>query len=206
VNRKNYWIPKILRTVRRDFRNTAELIESGWQVLRLWESSVLHNLEKCVNVIESAVQSNVGTEGHVAFSELSRLSVAEFFAGIGLVRLALERHDWKVKFANDIDDDKYKMYGDNFDVSHFRKDDIHMLSPTDIPSCALYTASFPCNDLSLAGARSGLNGKQSGAFWGLIRLLKGAQQKPPIVLLENVPGFLTSGGGADFENAQCPPC
>jgi DNA (cytosine-5)-methyltransferase 1 len=201
VNRKNYWIPKILRNVRRDFRNTAELVESGWRVVRFWESDVLHNLERCVRVIDTAIQSKAGTEDPIAFSELARLSVAEFFAGIGLVRLALEQHNWRVQFANDIDKEKYKMYGDNFDVGHFRLEDIHKLSPAEIPPCALYTASFPCNDLSLAGARSGLNGKQSGAFWGLIRLLKGARRRPPLVLLENVPGFLTSGGGTDFENA-----
>jgi len=201
VNHKNYWIPKILRTVRRDFRTTAQLIDSGWQVLRFWESDVLRDLAWCVKVIDTAVQSKTGAEDQVAFSELARLSVAEFFAGIGLVRFALERHNWQVLFANDIDKEKFKMYGDNFDGAHFRLEDIHKLSPAEIPPCALYTASFPCNDLSLAGARGGLNGKQSGAFWGLIRLLRGARAKPPLILLENVPGFLTSGGGVDFESA-----
>ncbi len=201
VNHKKYWIPKILGNVTRDFRHTAQLIESGWQVLRFWESDILRDLEGCVKMIDTAVQSRSGTEDQVAFSELARLSVAEFFAGIGLVRYALERHNWQVLFANDIDKDKLKMYGDNFGVTHFQLEDIHRLSPAKIPPCALYTASFPCNDLSLAGARSGLNGKQSGAFWGVIRLLRSVRLKPPIILLENVPGFLTSGGGADFESA-----
>ncbi len=120
VNRKNYWVPKILRTVQRDFRNTSELVASGWRVLRFWESDVLRNLERCVKVIDISLQSDMQTEGVIAFSELSRRSVAEFFAGIGLVRLALEQHDWQVEFANDIDKDKCKMYGDNFDVGHFR--------------------------------------------------------------------------------------
>ena len=50
--------------------------------------------------------------------------------------------------------------------------------------------------------RAGLAGTQSGAFWGLVRLLKemGAR-RPPLVLLENVAGFLTSHGGRDFEQA-----
>src|SRR4051812_35071347 len=39
---------------------------------------------------------------------------AEFFAGIGLVRLALERQGWDVVFANDIDEDKAQMYLDNW--------------------------------------------------------------------------------------------
>ena len=195
VSHKNYWIPKILGNVERDFRNTAQLADSGWRVIRLWESDIVRNIEGCVKVIDTVVHSETGLEDPVAFSELARLSVAEFFAGIGLVRFALERHNWQVQFANDIDKEKFKMYGDNFDVAHFRLDDIHNLSPAEIPPCALYTASFPCNDLSLAGARSGLNGKQSGAFWGLIRSLHDARLSPLLVLLENVPGFLTSGGG-----------
>jgi site-specific DNA-cytosine methylase len=42
------------------------------------------------------------------------LRVAEFFAGIGLVRLALEGNGWQVVFANDIDPDKLEMYKANF--------------------------------------------------------------------------------------------
>jgi len=66
----------------------------------------------------------------------------------------------------------------------------------------LATASFPCNDLSLAGSRNGLDGKQSGAFWGFIHVLEQMRfRRPPLVLLENVTGFLTSHRGRDFEEA-----
>jgi DNA (cytosine-5)-methyltransferase 1 len=127
---------------------------------------------------------------------------AEFFAGIGLVRLALERHDWRVVFANDIDRDKKRMYEHNFKDGHFRLGDIHKLDPAEIPDCELFTASFPCNDLSIAGAWKGLNGKESGAFWGLIRILNDlGARRPPLVLLENVVGFLQSRSGKDFEAA-----
>jgi DNA (cytosine-5)-methyltransferase 1 len=67
----------------------------------------------------------------------------------------------------------------------------------------LATASFPCNDLSLAGARRGLmDGAQSSAFWGFTRILSelGAR-RPPLILLENVVGFLSSHGGADLTQA-----
>ncbi|MBI1367558.1 MAG: DNA (cytosine-5-)-methyltransferase [Planctomycetes bacterium] len=128
---------------------------------------------------------------------------AEFFAGIGLVRLALEKTgDWKVVYANDIDPDKRKMYVDNFGDDHFHLGDIHEIDPDTIPDCDLYTASFPCNDLSIAGAWAGLAGKESSAFWGLIRLLElKGDNRPPVVMLENVVGFLMSNGGKDFEKA-----
>lgn len=76
---------------------------------------------------------------------------AEFFAGIGLVRLALERQGWEVVFANDIDEDKAQMYRDNWPSdNHLVVGDIHDLKPSDIPDCKLFTASFPCDDLSIA--------------------------------------------------------
>ena len=127
---------------------------------------------------------------------------AEFFAGIGLVRLALEQHGWQVVFANDIDPDKLEMYKANFGDDHFKLDDIHNLSPIDIPPCDLFTASFPCNDLSIAGAWEGLSGKESSAFWVLIQILKDmGERRPPMVMLENVVGFLQSHGGKDFARA-----
>lgn len=94
------------------------------------------------------------------------------------------------------------MYRENLGDAHFHLGDIHNLSADEVPTCALFTASFPCNDLSVAGARGGLNGKQSSAFWGFVRLLdEMGSRRPPIVLLENVPGFLTSHAGQDFQSA-----
>ena len=133
------------------------------------------------------------------------MNYAEFFAGIGLMRLGLEAADWKIAFANDIDPQKEEMYTAQFQDAeqHFLLGDIHDLSPTDIPTVALATASFPCNDLSLAGSRDGLQGKNSSAFWGFINILKKMRnRRPPLVLIENVVGFLTSHDGRDLEDAM----
>jgi DNA (cytosine-5)-methyltransferase 1 len=130
------------------------------------------------------------------------LTAAEFFAGIGLVRLALQRQGWRVVWANDIDADKAEMYRANFGEDDLVVDDIHKIPASDIPNATLYTASFPCQDLSIAGAMAGLNGKESGAFWGLIKILRDkGEDRPPLVLLENVVGFLQSNGGKDLETA-----
>lgn len=127
---------------------------------------------------------------------------AEFFAGIGLVRLALEAQGWRIGFANDIDPDKLEMYEMNFGRADFHLGDIHKINAADLPRCDLFTASFPCNDLSIAGAWEGLSGKESSAFWGLVRILTDlGPRRPPIVMLENVVGFLQSRGGQDFQTA-----
>lgn len=134
----------------------------------------------------------------------SHRTVAEFFAGIGLMRMGLEQAGWRVVWANDIDEDKFRMYRGHFvdDDAHFQVEDVHAISSASVPSVALATASFPCNDLSLAGARRGLSGRQSGAFWGFIDILKDMKyRRPPLVLLENVTGFLTSNDGKDFRDA-----
>lgn len=131
-------------------------------------------------------------------------TVIEFFAGIGLMRLGLERAGWRTVWANDIEEEKERIYHGHFrdDHAEFVLGDVHAISGKDIPQATLATASFPCNDLSLAGARRGLAGEQSGAFWGFIKALREmGKRQPPIVLLENVTGFLTSHEGEDFRNA-----
>jgi DNA (cytosine-5)-methyltransferase 1 len=133
---------------------------------------------------------------------LQTKSFAEFFAGIGLVRMGLERQGWSISFANDISKQKYEMYKGHFQNidDHFLLGDIHEIPIQRVPQVTLATASFPCNDLSLAGGRDGLQGKQSSAFWGFIKILSQMyERRPPLVLLENVTGFLTSNDGEDFK-------
>jgi DNA (cytosine-5)-methyltransferase 1 len=149
-------------------------------------------------------RNNGKTSLHQSEDLFQDMTFAEFFAGIGLMRMGLEQEGWTAAFANDIDRDKFKMYSAHFGEcnSHFLLDDIHNLKPNQIPTVTMATASFPCNDLSLAGMRKGLGGKQSSAYWGFVRILdEMGSRRPPIVLLENVTGFLTSHGGRDFQAA-----
>jgi len=127
---------------------------------------------------------------------------AEFFAGVGLVRLGLEQVGWKCVFANDNDPKKAVMYRKNFAEDHLSGSDIEKLKPSDVPEIELATASFPCTDLSLAGMRKGLAGGQSGSFYSFVKLMGGmGPARPGLILLENVPGLLTSHGGADIGRA-----
>jgi DNA (cytosine-5)-methyltransferase 1 len=130
-------------------------------------------------------------------------TAAEFFAGVGLARMGLERAGWEVVFANDIEPAKRRMHDGHFGPSpHYHVGDIHDLArdPAQVPPALLAHASFPCTDLSLAGARKGLNAGQSSAFWGWIELLRAmdAKQRPKLLLIENVTGLLSSNNGADF--------
>ncbi|MBM3935100.1 MAG: DNA (cytosine-5-)-methyltransferase [SAR202 cluster bacterium] len=127
--------------------------------------------------------------------------VAEFFAGVGLVRMALEQTGFKVVFANDIDPTKERIYAANFSPSPFICGDIRHLRGADIPDVELATASFPCTDLSLAGNRAGLEGSQSGVLSEFLRVIREmGPRKPAGVLLENVIGFATSKSGDDIRS------
>lgn len=128
--------------------------------------------------------------------------VAEFFAGIGLVRLALDQAGFRTVFANDIDCRKHEMYAANFGAEGFVLIDVRDIGGAAIPTVDLATASFPCTDLSLAGWRRGLDGQQSGMFWEFARVLtEMGDRRPPVVMLENVPAFATSRGGSDLRAA-----
>jgi DNA (cytosine-5)-methyltransferase 1 len=126
----------------------------------------------------------------------------EFFAGGGMARAGLGP-DWQCLFANDFDAKKVEAYKANWGGGEIVCGDIHKLAVSSLPGHAdLAWASFPCQDLSLAGNGAGLKGERSGAFWGFWQLiigLKAERRAPKILVLENVTGALTSNGGKDFE-------
>ena len=125
----------------------------------------------------------------------------EFFAGGGMVRCGLGPK-WRCLFANDFDHKKSSVYQKNWGEGSIKTADVRFLTTSDLPSQAdLAWASFPCQDLSLAGGGAGLKGDRSGTFWPFWDLIKGqvAEGKAPaMVVLENVCGTLTSHSGKDF--------
>lgn len=125
----------------------------------------------------------------------------EFFAGGGMARAGLG-DQWKCLLANDIDTKKVACYVENWGDEDMLCKDVAKLTSNDLPKVAdLAWASFPCQDLSLAGGGAGLKGDRSGTFWPfwkLILTLKKEQRAPKIVVLENVCGALTSHEGKDF--------
>ncbi|CAN5185383.1 DNA cytosine methyltransferase [soil metagenome] len=127
----------------------------------------------------------------------------EFFAGGGMARLGLG-DAWTCAFANDFDPVKAATYRDNHvdAAAHFHEGDVWKIAPGDLPGQAdLAWASSPCQDFSLAGARAGLQGGRSSAFfgfWKLMEALSAEGRGPDTVVVENVVGLLTSHGGADF--------
>ena len=122
----------------------------------------------------------------------------EFFAGAGLVRLGLEPL-WSCIWANDIDPRKQEVYEEWFGPGEFVLGDVGAVTSGSLPIGAdMAWASFPCQDLSLAGWRRGMKAERSGTFWEFWRLMHESMQRgerPPLVVIENVVGMLY---GKDF--------
>ncbi len=137
----------------------------------------------------------------------SDLTFYEFFAGGGMARAGLG-DKWNCVFANDFSPAKAGAYVANWGDDDFVLGDIANISLAQLPDQAsLAWASFPCQDLSLAGAYAGLGkdgsnvATRSGTFWhfwSLIKRLGREARAPKAIVLENVFGALTSRGGADF--------
>ena len=187
---RSYWIQKISRNVERDKRTTRELRRLGWTVIRVWESDLNKNMDKCVLRIQRTMKEldDEKARGRVFCGNWARSH------GAGAC--------WLGGFlSNDIAPEKLAIYRDNFSSEEFLLGDIVKLEADRIPEISLATASFPCIDLSLAGNRSGLNGTHSSAYWHFYRVLKemGAR-RPMCILLENVVGLLSSNGGHDLRS------
>ena len=131
----------------------------------------------------------------------SHLTFHEFFAGGGMARLGLGPA-WRCVTANDFDAKKCAAYRANFGGDHLIEGDVAQLTAGDLPGEAdLAWASFPCQDLSLAGLRGGLKSERSGAFfafWNLMQDLRKQERGPRLIVLENVSGLLNSRKGEDF--------
>lgn len=133
-----------------------------------------------------------------------RPTAYEFFAGGGLAGLGMTAAAAGIDtvFANDMDPAKARAFVANHPHIPFRQGDVWSLTLNDLPGRPdLAWASSPCQDVSLAGARAGLQAGRSGAFWGFWRLMQGLADQgraPSVIVLENVIGLLTSGQGRDF--------
>jgi DNA (cytosine-5)-methyltransferase 1 len=129
------------------------------------------------------------------------LKFLEFFAGGGMARAGLQGA-WESVWANDFCPSKAAIYTKNWGNSELVVGDVACIEPHMLPYADMIWGSFPCQDLSLAGDQKGIGEEQgetstrSGSFWPFWNLVRAKQ--PPLVVLENVVGALTSNGGLDI--------
>lgn len=121
----------------------------------------------------------------------------EFFAGSGLVAEGL-RGFFQPVWANDICEKKAAVYAANHGREHFHLGSIAEVNGAELPKAVMSWASFPCQDLSLAGLTAGIHAKRSGLVWEWLRIMDEMPKPPPVLVAENVTGLVSAQEGKHY--------
>lgn len=122
----------------------------------------------------------------------------EFFAGSGMVSCGLSGM-FDAVWANDISSRKRDVYIANLGEERFHLGDVSLVHGPELPPAQLSWASFPCQDLSLAGKIGGIHSERSGLVWQWLRIVDElGDSAPRVICLENVAGLMSSRHGDDY--------
>jgi len=138
---------------------------------------------------------------------MTRLTYGSLFSGVGGMDMGFDTHM----------DCVFQVEWDKHAQSILRRHwpevpkwgDVQEVNGADLPPCDVLTFGSPCQDLSVAGKRAGLDGGRSSMFYEAVRIIKEMRDAtssrptgplPRAVLWENVPGALSSNLGADFKS------
>lgn len=122
----------------------------------------------------------------------------EFFAGSGLVAEGM-KNAFRAVWANDVCPKKAAVYRANHGHEIFHLGSITEINGCDLPAAALAWASFPCQDLSLAGLTGGIHASRSGLVWEWLRIIDEMPEPPPVLAAENVAGLVSVNGGENYK-------
>ncbi|MDR1313260.1 MAG: DNA cytosine methyltransferase [Deltaproteobacteria bacterium] len=121
----------------------------------------------------------------------------EFFAGSGLVGHGLAGMFAPV-WANDSCPRKAEVYRANSGGGHFVLGDVREARGRELPFAHLSWASFPCQDLSLAGPMGGIEAERSGLVWEWLRVVRETRAMPATLVMENVLGLINARKGEHY--------
>ena len=129
---------------------------------------------------------------------MSKWKVGSLFAGVGGFDLGFEQTGkfetaWMSEWDKHAEGVLRRRFPTARQIGDITKVDPSTLDPVDV-----VVGGFPCQDLSVAGKRAGLAGERSGLFHEFVRIVRGLPVRPSFVVVENVPGMLSSQQGRDF--------
>jgi len=130
------------------------------------------------------------------------IRLGSLFDGIGGFPLAASRYDIEPVWASEIESFRIKVTQHHFpNMKHLG--DITQINGAEIEPVDIITFGSPCQDLSVAGKRKGLEGERSGLFMDAVRIIREMRtatrgQCPRFAVWENVPGAFSSNKGEDF--------
>lgn len=128
------------------------------------------------------------------------LVCGSLFSGVGGMDIGFAWAGWRHAFFAEIEPFGRAVLAERFPGVPVYSD------VRDVPECErgewdrldVLTFGSPCQDLSVAGKRRGLDGDRSGLFWEAMRIAGDGPLRPRALLMENVHGLLSSNGGRDF--------
>jgi DNA (cytosine-5)-methyltransferase 1 len=124
------------------------------------------------------------------------LTVAELFAGGGLMAVGLRAAGYNLVWANDFDRNAVKAYRHNLG-DHIVHGDITAIDPADIPDTDVIAGGPPCQDYSVAGTGAGENGERGKLVWAYLRIIEA--KRPKAFIFENVKGLITKKHRPTFD-------
>jgi len=126
---------------------------------------------------------------------MDKMKFGSLFSGVGGFDLGLARAGMECAWQVEIDLQCGAVLEHHWPEVK-RNGDITEVDGRELGGVDLVCGGFPCQDLSVAGRRAGLAGERSGLFHEFMRIV--SEVSPRWVLIENVPGLLSSNGGRDM--------
>nr|AAA96793.1 m5C-multispecific methyltransferase [Geobacillus stearothermophilus]CAA62381.1 DNA (cytosine-5-)-methyltransferase [Geobacillus stearothermophilus]prf//2211376A cytosine-C5-DNA methyltransferase [Geobacillus stearothermophilus] len=126
----------------------------------------------------------------------SGLTVAELFAGGGLMAVGLRAAGYNLVWANDFDKSACAAYRHNLG-DHIVHGDITAIDPADIPDTDVIAGGPPCQDYSVAGTGAGEEGERGKLVWAYLRIIEA--KRPKAFIFENVKGLITKKHRPTFD-------
>lgn len=123
------------------------------------------------------------------------MKVGSLFSGVGGFDLGFERAGFEVAYQVEFDKHAQAVLKRHWPNTPLFED-VRNVTAAELPAVDVLVGGFPCQDLSVAGRRAGLAGARSGLFYEFARIIE--ETGPEWVVIENVPGLLSSRGGRDM--------
>lgn len=133
---------------------------------------------------------------------MEQMTLGSLFDGIGGWQLAGVRNGIKPVWSSEIETFPIEVTKRRFPETK-QLGDVTKINGAEIEPCTIITSGSPCQDLSTAGTREGLEGSRSGLFFDAVRIIREMRLStgnvyPRFYIFENVPGTLSSNQGMDF--------
>ncbi|MFE4202091.1 DNA cytosine methyltransferase [Aneurinibacillus aneurinilyticus] len=124
-------------------------------------------------------------------------TIAELFAGGGLMAIGLKAAGYDIKWANDFDRNAVKAYKANLG-DYIVHGDITAIDPNDIPDVDIIAGGPPCQDYSVAGTGAGEQGERGKLVWTYLDIIQ--RKQPKAFIFENVKGLVGKRHRQTFES------